>query len=109
MTKIRDLLASSIRKYRLARGLSQAKLAERVDTSAHYISMLETRTKFPSPEMVERIAEALGIDSLDLFRQDVDPNDTVKRLRKAVLEDVGDAVGRFIEGQIQGLGQTEGD
>ena len=97
------MLASNIRKYRLAMGLSQAKLAERVDTSAHYVSMLETKSKFPSPEMVERIAEALGIDSPDLFRPDVDPDDAIKRLRKAVLKDVGDAVGRFIEGQVRGL------
>jgi transcriptional regulator with XRE-family HTH domain len=108
MTNIKQLLASNIRKYRHARGWSQAKLAERVDTSAHYIGMLETQTKFPSPAMMERLAAALGIDSTDLFRGDIDPGETVKRLRKGVLEDVGGLVGSFIGAQIQDLGLEDG-
>jgi transcriptional regulator with XRE-family HTH domain len=103
MTKIRELLASNIRKYRHARGWSQAKLAERVGTSAHYVGMLETQTKYPSPEMAERLAAALGIDSTDLFRRDIDPGGTVKHLRKAVLEDVGGLVEGFIGAQIREL------
>lgn len=74
-----------------------------MDTSAHYIGMLETRAKYPSPEMVERVAAALGIDSTDLFRGDIDPGETVKHLRKAVLADVGDAVGRFIGEQMRDM------
>jgi transcriptional regulator with XRE-family HTH domain len=103
MTKIRQLLASNIRKYRHARGWSQAKFAERVNTSAHYVGMLETQTKYPSPEMVERLAAALGIDSTDLFRGDIDPGETVKHLRKAVLEDVGSLMAGFIGTQIREL------
>jgi transcriptional regulator with XRE-family HTH domain len=103
MTKIRELLAANIRKYRHARGWSQAKLAEKVDTSAHYIGMLETRSKYPSPEMVERIAAAFSIDSTDLFRRDADPGETVNTLRKAILADIGGVVGNFIEAQIRGL------
>jgi transcriptional regulator with XRE-family HTH domain len=107
MTKIRELLASNIRKYRHARGWSQAKLAERADTSAHYLGMIETMVKYPSPEMVERLAAALGIDSTDLFRGDLDPGETVKQLRKAVLADVGDAVGRFIGEQMREAGDED--
>jgi transcriptional regulator with XRE-family HTH domain len=103
MTKIRDLLASNIRKYRHARGWSQAKLAERVDTSAHYIGMLETRHKFPSPEMVEKLAAALDIDSTDLFRSDLDPDETIKSLQKAVLADMGDLVGNFVNAQVKAI------
>jgi transcriptional regulator with XRE-family HTH domain len=103
MTKIRELLALNIRKYRHARGWSQAKLAERVNTSAHYIGMLETRSKYPSPEMVERIAAALDIDSTDLFRRDAAPGETVNTLRKAILADIGGLVGDFIEARIRGL------
>jgi transcriptional regulator with XRE-family HTH domain len=103
MTKIRELLASNIRKYRHARGWSQAKLAEKVGTSAHYIGMLETQTKYPSPEMLERIAAALDIDTTDLFRKDIDPGETVKSLRKAILIDVGGVMGNFIGAQIRDL------
>jgi hypothetical protein len=38
-----------------------------VDTATHYIAMIEGCKNFPSPEMIERIAAALGKDSADLF------------------------------------------
>jgi transcriptional regulator with XRE-family HTH domain len=68
MTNLRDVLANNMKAYRNALGLSQAKLAEKVDTSTHYIGMIETKNKYPSPEMLERIAAALGIDTIDLYR-----------------------------------------
>jgi transcriptional regulator with XRE-family HTH domain len=48
-------------------GISQAQLAEKVDTSTHYIGMIESEKKFPTPEMLERIAGALEIDAPVLF------------------------------------------
>jgi transcriptional regulator with XRE-family HTH domain len=48
-------------------GISQAKLAEKVDTSTNYIALIESERRFPSPEMLERIAAALEIDSPALF------------------------------------------
>jgi transcriptional regulator with XRE-family HTH domain len=48
-------------------GISQAQLAEKVDTSTHYIGMIESEKKFPTPEMLERIAAALAIDAPALF------------------------------------------
>jgi transcriptional regulator with XRE-family HTH domain len=48
-------------------GISQAQLAEKVDTSTHYIGMIESEKKFPTPEMLERIAVALEIDAPALF------------------------------------------
>jgi len=101
MTKIRELLASNIRKYRHARGWSQAKLAEKVDTSAHYIGMLETQWKYPSPEMIERIAAALDIDSIDLYRKDVEPGEMVNSLHNAILASLGCAVSAFVSSQMR--------
>jgi transcriptional regulator with XRE-family HTH domain len=67
MTSIRKLLAANIKTYRNELGLSQARLAEQVNTATHYIAMIEGGKNFPSPEMIERIAAALGKDSVDLF------------------------------------------
>ena len=103
MTKIRELLASNIRKYRHARGWSQAKLAEKVGTSAHYIGMLETQWKYPSPEMVERIAAALDIDSTDLYRKDVDPGEVVNSLHNAILANLCGVVSGFAKSQMRGV------
>ena len=67
MTDIRDLLAENIKKFRRIRGFSQEMLAEKADTSTTHIGMIETSKKYPSPRMLARIAEALGIDTPELF------------------------------------------
>jgi transcriptional regulator with XRE-family HTH domain len=67
MTSIRALLALNMKAQRLVLDISQVQLAEKVNTSAHYIGMIEACKKFPSPEMMERIAAALEIDTPALF------------------------------------------
>ena len=67
MTNLRLLLGSNIKIYRHACGLSQSKLAERVDTATNYISAIEAGRRFPSVEMLEKIASALDIDTPELF------------------------------------------
>ena len=67
MTSLRKLLGSNIKIYRNACGLSQAKLAERVDTATNYIAAIEAGRRFPSVEILEKIAVALKIDAPELF------------------------------------------
>ncbi|MDR2553294.1 MAG: helix-turn-helix domain-containing protein [Treponema sp.] len=103
MTNIRDLLAKNIKKYRSVLGLSQAKLAEKVDTSTNYIGLLEIKRKFPSPEMMERLASALGIDTTELFYRELTSKDTIKTYRKAAIEDVQGAISRIFEETLENL------
>jgi transcriptional regulator with XRE-family HTH domain len=51
----------TIRQFRLQAGLSQDDLADRMDVSTPYISMLESGKRYPSIEMLIRIAVALDI------------------------------------------------
>jgi transcriptional regulator with XRE-family HTH domain len=67
MTDLRKLLAKNIKKYRKIRGFSQEILAEKAGTSTTHIGMVEIGKKFPSVNMLERIAFALGIDTPELF------------------------------------------
>ena len=103
MTNIRDLLAKNMKAYRNALGLSQAKLAEKVNTSTHYIGMIETKNNFPSPEMLERIAAAFEIDTMDLFSADINLPEKMKTYRKAALRDVKRLLGQVIDGQLKDL------
>ena len=91
MTNIRELLASNIKSYRVARGWSQAKLAEKTGTSTQYIGMIETKIKFPSSNMLEKLALALRIDPAELFYKEIDPVTMRKNAEKAVIEDFGEA------------------
>jgi len=67
MTSLRSLLSFNIKAQRHILGITQAQLAERVNTSANYIALIESEKKFPTPEMLERIALALEIDAPALF------------------------------------------
>jgi len=62
--------------------------------------MLETRTKFPSSEMIQKLSFALGIDPTELFSKELCPQITMKNSQKAAFEDVGEAINQFITGYI---------
>ena len=64
---IRAILAENMRKYRKKARLSQASLAGNINTTTQYIAMIELQRKFPSAEMIERIAKGLHIESYQLF------------------------------------------
>jgi transcriptional regulator with XRE-family HTH domain len=103
MTNIRDLLAKNMKTYRIAQGFTQAYLAEKVETSTHYIGMIENRSKFPSPEMMGRIASALGIDTTDLFITEKRMSEAIKAYRKATIKDVKSLLGRFLDDKLADL------
>jgi len=67
MTDIRQVLATNMKKYRKMQGISQAKLADKINSATSYIAMIEIGRKYPSPGMLERIAQALNVDTPDLF------------------------------------------
>ena len=67
MTNVKELLGSNIKIYRKNLGISQGKLAEMVNMAPNYLGLIESGKKFPSADMIERIALALGKDTPDLF------------------------------------------
>ncbi|MDR2864903.1 MAG: helix-turn-helix transcriptional regulator [Spirochaetaceae bacterium] len=88
MTSLRALLALNMKNQRRIAGLSQEKLAELVGASTHYIGMIEMERQFPSPEMLERIAAALDIDSPELFSMKTFPKESMKKFQGLVLTDI---------------------
>ena len=64
---VRRTLAKNIEKYRVQRGLSQAELAEEADISLPFKSAIEQSSKWPFPDTMAQIADALGIEVSDLF------------------------------------------
>jgi transcriptional regulator with XRE-family HTH domain len=52
MTDLRKLLAHNMKERRRVLKMTQYRLAERAETSAYYIAMIETKRKYPSPEMM---------------------------------------------------------
>jgi transcriptional regulator with XRE-family HTH domain len=67
---IQDLFIVNLKAYRKLRGVSQTKLAELCNSSTGYIGEIECGRRFPSVNMIERLATALGIESWHLFRNE---------------------------------------
>jgi transcriptional regulator with XRE-family HTH domain len=62
-----ETLGDRIRRYRLAKGLTQAELAKLVGASQRMINYYEVRGVSPPPELVVKIADALDVSIDELF------------------------------------------
>jgi transcriptional regulator with XRE-family HTH domain len=63
-----ELFIINLKEFRKSRKISQAKLAEMCESSQAYIAEIEVGKKFPSPEMIEKIASVFDIESYYLFQ-----------------------------------------
>jgi len=64
---IKDTLGKNIKVLRARRGLSQADFAEKADISITFLSNIERGIKYPQPDILSKIAIALGVDVNELF------------------------------------------
>ena len=95
MTDLRSVLAFNMKAQRHILGITQAQLAERVNTSTNYIALIESEKSFPTPEKLEKIAAALEIDAPALFSTKSYPlpeAGTLSELREKVLSDVSEVI-----------------
>ena len=96
MTNLRQLLAFNIKQNRHRLGFSQAKLAEKAESSTQYIAMIELGRKFPSPEMLDRLAAAMEIDNLDLFTSPPFQKGSLENIQETVLTDLEKRISRSV-------------
>ena len=96
-SNLRHILALNIRERRYILGISQAKLAEAANIATAYVAMIELERKFPSVDVLERIAHALRIDPTELFSKACYPSEAVKELHKSVLHGIEQVVKSHIE------------
>lgn len=100
MTKLQECLAANMRRYRKLRGLTQERLAEKVSTSTNYIGLIENGRKFPSLPVLERIAAALEVDSVDLFAKNDAGLLQNKSLRQELKDEICAAVDGFFDADL---------
>lgn len=94
MTNIRTVLAQNMKARRKELGISQAELAEKIDTSPNYISKIEAEKQFPSVQMIEKIAQSLGIDSVDLFSTKQKENLKIDKIQDDLIQNISEQVKR---------------
>ena len=89
MARLREIFANNLKEKRQKCGLSQAKLAEKVNVSTHHIAMIEITRNFPTSDLIERIANALNIQFYELFVEETNsPYKEFVQLRKDIKDDM---------------------
>jgi transcriptional regulator with XRE-family HTH domain len=100
MIDIKEIFAENLRKIRRKKGLTQEKLAEKANMSLQYLALLEIARKFPSGEMLERLANALDIETYELLAVAPSPQNELEQLRKEIKEDIKNAFEERLEQAI---------
>lgn len=74
------------------------KLAEMCETSTSYIGEIEIAKKFPSIEMIEKIAHALEVRPFQLFQDESDSIAGSLQKKRALVEKIQKSVEEIIMG-----------
>ncbi|MCA1396934.1 helix-turn-helix transcriptional regulator [Bradyrhizobium sp. BRP56] len=65
--KTRALVAWNVRRIRAKRGISQERLAYQAGIDRSYMASLERQSKNPTIDLLDRIAETLGVHLSEFF------------------------------------------
>jgi transcriptional regulator with XRE-family HTH domain len=97
MASLREVFIQNLKEKRKKCRLSQAKLAELADVSTHHIAMIELARNFPTIDLVERLAAALGVEGYELFIDADSPPETIKVNRQPFIDDMRRIVDDAVE------------
>lgn len=102
---IKATLGKNIKFLRFRREFSQADLAEKAEISIIFLSNIERGVKFPMPDVLSRIAEALDVEVHELFKTGPAPDaytETLGRLSEDVARNVNQAISTVFERYLGG-------
>jgi transcriptional regulator with XRE-family HTH domain len=87
-TEVRGVLAKNIKFYRENRLWSQADLASYSDISVPFLSEIERGNKWPFPDTLAKIANALNVQIHDLFREGKTPSNKEADFTNMVIKEI---------------------
>ena len=70
---LRAIFGINLKKRRIFKGISQAKLAEILDISPNFISDLESGKRWISSDTLVKLAEALGVEAYEFLKSQQEP------------------------------------
>jgi transcriptional regulator with XRE-family HTH domain len=79
--KLKEIFIRNLRICRKYNKISQKVLAQMCGTSTSYIGQIEIGNRFPSLDLIEKIASALGIKPYILFFDDLEEKSLKKHKR----------------------------
>jgi len=83
---LRAILGENLKRYRIFKDLSQAKLAEILDISPNFISDIETGKRWLSSDTLVSLAAAMGVEVYELLKPTQVPADEISAFIQAYTE-----------------------
>ena len=91
---LKQIFIQNMKEFRKKEGLSQMKLAEYLNASPTYIGEIEVGKKFPSIDMIEKIASILKIKPYHFFidrteqNPDINTENTFPKLPRSMQNEI---------------------
>ena len=63
--------------------------------------MIELTKQFPTPEVLQRIATALGVEAYELFAVPPSPESSMERLHKDIIREVREVIVEVLERALE--------
>lgn len=67
--RLRETVATNLRRLRQVKNLTQEELADRADINRNYVGMLEREQHAATIDMLEKLAAVLEVDPVEFFRR----------------------------------------
>jgi transcriptional regulator with XRE-family HTH domain len=97
---LKQIFVMNLKRFRKEEGLSQEALARRCNASANHIGQIEMGRRFPSVDMLERIACALNVAPYRLFKDENSEEDEDDQEKKAFLTSLPDRIRKELKKQL---------
>ena len=95
--ELRAIFGKNVRIYRNRRNWSQADLAEQANISINFLGDIERGKKWPHPETLTKLADALDIRVFELFmEEDNELNSKAKNLMNRFIKDVSLSINKTL-------------
>jgi transcriptional regulator with XRE-family HTH domain len=103
--QIRNILSENIRKLRNRREWSQMELAEKANISMNYLSEIERSNKWPYPEKLQNIADALEVKVYELFMPESELMPDIHEYMNRFSNDVDIAIQEAVKKTLKNIKQ----
>jgi transcriptional regulator with XRE-family HTH domain len=97
---LKQLFVVNLKKIRKEEGLSQEILAERCGASPNHIGQIEMGRRFPSIDLIERIAAVLKVEPYRLFKDETGIEPGERRETKDFLTVLPERIKRDLKKQL---------
>ena len=97
--ELRSAFITNLKKYRKTNGFSQMRLAELCNTSTNYIGEIEIGKKFPSIELIQKIASSLDVPPYKLFmtEDDIKKVEVPPEVKQTLIENLQKTVSEIVD------------